>query len=152
MYVGVTRAKKKSYLIADPMACSSFINELLAPIYDLHIASPTFKEKYRKVFKCPICEAGYFKQYTGKFGVFYKCTSGKACLSNPRTCQKCGSPSIDGKTKSTCNNSNCKESINICDICGRVMRQRESKYGLFWGCSGFGVKNDQCKHTQKLIL
>ena len=151
LYVGITRAKKKSYLIADPMACSSFINELLAPIYNLHIASSTFEERYRTIFKCPNCVAGYLKQYSGKFGVFYKCTSGKACSSKPRICQKCGSPAIDGKTKSICNNPNCNESINICDICGRVMRQRESKYGTFWGCSGYGIKDDQCKHTKKFI-
>jgi DNA helicase-4 len=152
MYVGITRAKKKSYLIADPMASSAFINELLSPKYELKIASSTFEEKYRKIFKCPICVAGYFKKYSGKFGLFYKCSSGKACDSNPRTCRKCDSPSVDGKTKSICNNHNCNESINICDICGREMRQRESKYGKFWGCSGYGIKHDQCKNTKKIIL
>ena len=47
LYVALTRAKKKSYLIADSMAPSVFINELLSPKYSLHIASKTFEEKYR---------------------------------------------------------------------------------------------------------
>lgn len=47
LYVALTRAKKKSYLIADSMAPSVFINELLSPKYSLHIASKTFEERYR---------------------------------------------------------------------------------------------------------
>jgi len=29
------------------------------------------------------------------------------------------------------------------------MKKREGKYGDFWGCSGYGIKEDQCKNTRK---
>lgn len=152
MYVALTRAKKKCYIIADPKAPSEFINEMLSPRYQLHIASSSFEEKYRSVFKCPLCTPGYFRMQTGKFGNFYSCTSGSVCPSKPRICEKCESPSLDTRHKSTCNNPNCNHYIMICDKCARPMKLRESKSGKFWGCSGFGIKDDQCKNTRKSDL
>lgn len=149
LYVAITRAKKKSYLIADPMAPSEFIVELLSPKYKLHIASKTFEERYRSTFKCPVCTTGHFRLLSGKFGEFYSCSSGSICRSNPRKCDKCGAPSIDGEEKSVCNNSSCRNELNICERCGRPMRLRDGKFGQFWGCSGYGIQHDQCKHTRK---
>ncbi len=149
LYVALTRAKNKSYLIADPMAPSEFITELLTPKYELHIASNTFKEKFREIFKCPICTTGYFRKISGKFGDFYSCTSGSICPSKPRICDKCGSPSLDTRNNSICNNHDCKNEKAICERCGRPMKLRDGKFGQFWGCTGYGIKHDQCKHTRK---
>lgn len=149
LYVGITRAKKKSYLIADPMAPSVFVSELLSPKYRLHIASKTFEDKYREIFKCPVCTDGFFRVIEGKFGNFYSCTSGQVCASKPRICEKCGSPSMDGRNKSVCNNIECREEKTICQRCGRPMKLREGKFGKFYGCTGYGVKSDRCKNTRK---
>ena len=32
----------------------------------------------------------------------------------------------------------------VCPECGRPMRKRKGKYGLFWGCTGY----PQCRHTE----
>lgn len=149
LYVAITRARKKSYLIADPMAPSEFVNELLTPKYKLQIASKSFEDQYRKIFKCPVCTSGYFTIREGKFGSFYGCTSGAVCDSKPRTCTKCGAPSLDTRAKSICNNNDCKNEIIICDRCGRPMKTRSGRFGEFLGCSGYGVKGDQCKNTRK---
>lgn len=151
LYVALTRAKKQSYLIADPMAPSEFINELLTPKYDLHIQSKTFEDKYRKIFKCPVCTDGYFRLIAGKFGNFYGCTSGSVCTSKPRVCEKCGSPSLDTRTKSICNNHDCRNEKEICDRCGRPMKLSNGKFGQFLGCTGFGIKDDQCKNTRNIL-
>lgn len=150
LYVGITRAKKKSYLIADPMATSEFIVELLSPKYGLHIASSTFKEQYRRMFKCPICSTGHFKIIKGKFGDFYSCTSGEVCNAKPRVCKKCGAPSVDSEHASRCTNLKCANTIKICEKCGRPMKLKEGKYGKFWGCTGYGIKDDQCRNTTKI--
>ena len=150
LYVAITRCKKECYILADPMAPSVFINELLAPKYELNIMSEYFEEKYRSIFKCPLCTDGYFKSINGKFGKFYRCTSGEICLSKPRICEKCGSPALDTRNKCICNNSNCNHEMMICDRCGRPMKLREGKFGNFWGCTGYGNKNDQCKNTKRL--
>lgn len=149
LYVALTRARKKSYMIADPMASSEFINELLSPRYELHIVSDTFEEAYRRIFKCPVCTEGYFRIIDGKHGNFYSCTSGSICNSKPRMCKECGSPSIDTKDKSTCNNANCRTEIMICERCGRPMKLRKGMFGQFWGCSGYGIPHDQCTHKRK---
>ncbi|UNH27888.1 UvrD-helicase domain-containing protein [Moellerella wisconsensis] len=151
-YVALTRAKKESYLIADVNAPSEFINELLSPQYKLDIASDGFKSKYRKIFKCPVCSIGYFVLKSGKFGNFYSCTSGSVCRSSPRICEKCGSPSVDTANMSICQNPNCQNSFPICDKCGRPMRLREGKFGKFWGCSGYGIKDDPCSNTRKYFI
>lgn len=150
LYVGITRAKKKVYIIADPTAPSSFITELLAPKYDLNIVSATFKEQYRKIFKCPNCEDGYLRLIKGVYGEFYTCSTGLGCsVGKARVCSMCRAPSVDSRYTSTCNNVACGNSIKICDKCGRPMKLRHGKDGEFWGCTGYGINNDQCKNTNK---
>jgi DNA helicase-4 len=150
LYVGLTRARSKVYVIANPNAPSSFVTELLAPKYDLNIVSKKFQETYRKTFKCPSCADGYFRLIDGQYGGFYSCSSGLGCaVGKARVCTKCRAPSIDGRSASVCNNVPCVNTIKICEKCGRPMKLRESKFGLFWGCTGYGIKDDQCRHTAK---
>lgn len=150
LYVGLTRARNKVYIIANPTAPSNFVTELLAPKYDINIVSKAFQETYRKTFKCASCEDGYFRLINGQYGEFYTCSTGLGCyVGKARVCTKCGAPSIDGRNASVCNNVACANSIKICERCGRPMKLRESKYGQFWGCTGYGIKDDQCKHTAK---
>lgn len=150
LYVGITRAKKKSYIIANPKAPSGFVTELLSPKYELKIVSNAFQEQYRKIFKCPNCEDGYLRLVDGKFGAFYTCSTGPGCkVGKARVCPKCGAPAIDGRSESTCQNVACGSTIPICEKCGRPMKLRDGKFGHFWGCTGYGIKDDQCKHTRK---
>ena len=60
-----------------------------AALYDLQIASDAFKQRYRKMFKCPYCVSDYLRLVKGKFGEF-------------------------------------------------------------WGCSGYGIKEDQCTYTSNI--
>lgn len=151
LYVGITRARHKSYLIADPTAPSEFITEILAPKYEVNIVSKTFQEQYRKIFKCPNCTDGYLRLVKGKFGDFYVCSTGNGCsVGKARICNKCKAPSVDHIDHSVCNNLACRNAIRICDKCGRPMALRESRHGKFWGCTGYGIKDDQCKNTRKL--
>ena len=150
LYVGLTRARSKVYVIANPNAPSSFVTELLAPKYDLNIVSKKFQETYRKTFKCPSCEDGYFRLIDGQYGEFYSCSSGLGCaVGKARVCTKCRAPSVDGRSASVCNNVACVHTIKLCEKCGRPMQLRESRFGLFWGCTGYGIKEDQCRHTVK---
>lgn len=150
LYVGLTRSRNKVYVIANPNAPSSFVTELLAPKYDINIASKKFQDTYRKTFKCPSCADGYFRLIEGQYSSFYSCSSGLGCaIGKARLCTKCSAPSIDDRSASICNNVACVNTIKICEKCGRPMKLRESRYGLFWGCTAYGIENDQCKHTAK---
>ena len=146
-YVALTRAKKDSYIIADPLMPSIFINELLSPKYNIDIQSSCFAHKFQEVFKCKFCKRGYYELTEGKFGPYYSCTNA-VCNIHPRVCEVCGSPSVDGKEISVCQNPNCRHAIAICSLCGRKMVVRQGPRGKFWGCTGYGIKQDQCKFTQ----
>jgi DNA helicase IV len=151
LYVGLTRAKQKTYIIADPTAPSAFVIELLAPKYELQIASKAFQMQHRKIFKCPNCTDGYLRLINGKHGEFYACSSGLGCtVGKARVCAKCGAPSIDTRTESICNNASCNNKMRICEKCGRPMKPREGIFGKFWGCTGYGIPDDQCKNTSKV--
>lgn len=150
LYVGITRAKKACHIIASPTSPSDFVMELLSPVYDLNIQSPYFESKYQKIFKCPNCKSGVLRMIKGEYSNFYVCSSGQACeVGRARVCSLCQSPSIDMRNHSTCQNPSCGNSMVICDKCGRPMKKRSGKYGDFWGCTGYGIKNDQCKNTAK---
>lgn len=147
LYVGITRAKKKCYIVADPLSPSDFINELLESKYKLNISSDAFDKQHRNVFKCPYCEFGYLRLVKGKFSAFYSCSTGLGCsVRKARVCKKCLAPSIDNRIYSQCQNPDCGNKMKICERCGRPMRIRKSKYGEFWGCSGFGLKDDACNN------
>lgn len=149
-YVGLTRAKKKCYIIADPTSPSSFITEILAPKYKISIHSPTFQRLHRQIFKCPNCEEGYLKLISGQYGNFYSCSTRAGCkVGKARVCTECGAPSIDSRTSSNCNNHACNHTFRICDKCGRPMKKRKGAFGEFWGCSGYGIKDDQCRNKAK---
>jgi DNA helicase-4 len=148
LYVGITRAKNKCYIIANPTSPSDFVTELLAPKYELNIASKAFQKQFRIMFKCPRCGDGYFSLIKGKFGKFYSCSSGKGCgVGKARVCTECSAPSTDTRSSSNCQNVACGNQMRICEICGRPMKRRNGKSGEFWGCSGYGIKEDRCTHT-----
>ena len=148
MYVGLTRARKKVYIVANPSAPSEFVIELLAPKHELNIVSSAFQEQYRKIFKCPNCVDGYLRKITATYGDFYVCSTGSGCkVGRARICNLCGAPSIDGKTDSVCNNMECRGTIRLCARCGRPMKKRNGSHREFWGCTGYGIKDDQCTYT-----
>ncbi len=152
MYVGLTRAKKKLYLLTDELNPSDFSNELLGPKYNskIKIVSQELLSENNENFKCPYCKNGHLALINGKYGNFYSCNNRYACKSTTiRACSKCNSPLIDGKNDSVCINNNCRHSIRICEKCGRQMVLREGMYGQFWGCIGYSAKDDQCSHTEK---
>lgn len=151
MYVGMTRAKNQVFIIANPKAPSQFISELTSAWYNIQIESKYFTKNYRDLFKCPYCVDGYLKLMIGKYGKFYACSTGKGCpVGKARVCEKCGAPSVDNVTESRCTNPKCGYSFPICEKCGRPMRVRHGRYGDFLGCSGYGIKEDQCTNTRNI--
>jgi DNA helicase-4 len=150
MYVALTRAKDSVCLIANHQAPSAFVNELLAPEYKIVVHSERFKKKVREIYKCPMCTDGFLKKLAGRFGVFYKCSSDLACRIQTRVCNSCGAPTIDDKHHSVCRNPDCGEKLKICPQCARPMKLRNGSYGQFYGCSGYGITEDQCRYTEKV--
>ena len=152
LYVAITRAKRKCYLVADASAPSTFIQELLIkPEFNVTIASTSLSGNNPAHYKCPNCSNGYLKKLSGKFGDFYSCSSGSACQTNVRVCESCDAPSVDNETYSVCQNESCNRELSLCPRCGRPLREVKGKYGNFIGCSGYGISNDQCTYKRAII-
>ncbi|TLU61215.1 helicase IV [Thalassotalea litorea] len=152
LYVGLTRAREKSYIIADPTSPSAFVTELLDPKFEINIASEAFQASFRESFKCPHYATGFYRKVRGQYGDFYACSTGRGCkVVKARACTNCGYPSIDKQNESVCNNSSCQHTFKTCEQCGRPMKKRLGKYGEFWGCTGYALSADPCDHTVKII-
>lgn len=156
MYVALTRARKKAYLITDSSAPSVFVKELMEPEYNVHIVSASLKFLNRNRFKCPNCKTGFFdrkiSQYQDKNNntrFYYQCST-SICGYTARECGDCKAPTIDEEGLRVCANKKCGSTTKICPKCGRDMKLRTSEYGDFYGCSGFGLDDDSCSYKEKI--
>jgi DNA helicase IV len=153
MYVALTRAKKKTYLLADPLAPSVFIDELIFQDYDVLINSVLFKEKYRSIFKCMKCTDGYLIRKPSKFksDFFYSCNTYPGCHVIIQECPRCQAPMEDNNLRRKCKNPDCQKEIPVCPKCYRPLKLRSGRFGQFWGCSGYAAKPpNQCKFSRNL--
>lgn len=151
MYVALTRARKKAYIIADPLIPSLFVDELIVGGYDVVYNSDSFQERHRKIFKCHKCNDGYLIRKEKFDKPYYACSTYPGCNVITQSCPDCGAPMKDDNKTRTCNNPECNHVTNLCPECHRPLVLRKGKHGQFWGCSGYGAPGkDQCKYTQKI--
>ena len=144
MYVALTRARKKSYIVADPLTPSLFVEELMRGD-DVDIRSRKFMEEYRKGYKCPICVEGYLVKRYNYDKAYYTCNGYPGCRTKTKACENCGSVMAESDLERRCRGQDCSNIEHICPQCGRPLRLRRSRYGEFWGCSGFGApENERC--------
>ena len=73
LYVAMTRAKKKVYLVSDPMAPSEFISELVSPDYDVNIMSDKFDKTNKPAKLCGKCSR-VMQLRKGPYGDFWGCS------------------------------------------------------------------------------
>lgn len=143
-YVTLTRAKRDVYLICDTSEdLSAFAAELFNPDYKVDIQVKAYRESYLGRYGCKVCYRGIYRLKQGKYGHYYEC-SNRACQNHARVCEQCGDISIDKDLYSECANPECGARLPLCERCGRPMRLRESRYGKFYGCSGYGLPDDPC--------
>ena len=148
MYVGLTRACMKVYILSDPLSPSEFVEELCHDDYDLVEKAEAFDLETRKTFKCPNCRDGYLVEKMG-YRVYFACNTFPGCSTIVQPCKKCGSPSVDAGTQRTCRNPECGEVLELCPDCGRPLILRNGKYGAFYGCSGYGIPGSEgCSYTR----
>lgn len=123
---------------------------LIGPQYDITIHSNSFSTIHQKIFKCPKCVDGSFVEYSGKYGHFYSCTTGSGCGLTAKTCPNCEAPFVVKGDIRVCQNDNCLTCEKLCPKCGRPLRKRDGKFGVFYGCSGYGIPDDPCSYTSNI--
>jgi DNA helicase-4 len=145
-YVGLTRAKKRVFLLADRHAVSSFIQEALKDKVNVEEigAAPHYIE-------CPTCRKGLIHNVPDRNGSRFTC-SNAVCRYSPTTCPQCKSGFLyqNPENDSTYVCSRCSFSARICPQCREGYLVVREKNGRFWGCSNFG--NSDCRFTEPIPL
>ena len=135
-YVGMTRGKKATYLVADPNRPSPFIRELLQ-------LAPEVRELGQISPSCPACRKGHLVR--SQTAQHLRCTNYPGCRHLAPRCTVCKngyavSQANPAKAESTtrCTNEECQHSERTCPSCGLgILTIRESSRtgNRFWACS-----------------
>lgn len=143
LYVAITRAKKRAYLVADMSRPSSFMKELLMKgEYKLclnEFETPIEQIEYAAI-NCPECMSGTLtvRRNDNAKKKFAGCSNYKRCTYTESCCPKCDNiMSRQGRFR-TCISCNWK--IPMCSKCSGEMRRRPSTG--HWGCSNFRGKEN----------
>ena len=131
-YVGMTRGKKTTYLVADPNRPSPFVRELL------HIA-PEVHELGKLSPGCPDCNGGHLVR--SQTGQNLRCTNYPACRHMAPRCTDCKvgyqiRAREDRETR--CTNDACQHHEQVCPSCQRgilTLRWNARNDNRFWACT-----------------
>lgn len=141
LYVAVTRARRRAFLLADGGPPSSFVLELIGQGYDVTVFGRPPEEKV----PCPKCVAGRLERRDGSQGSFYGCSNWPYCDRTQPACPHCGT-GLPSKTKSGFRCLDCDQTIEACPRCDGWLQSRTGKYGPFLGCTNWPV----CDYTRDL--
>jgi len=144
-YVGVTRAKKRVFLLADRNSKSSFTSEIIQDKYDVNVIG-----EEPKIIVCPSCGKGIINKIIGDFGSFHSCSKYPVCKYGPHNCLGCSNGFLyqDPNDASHYICTECSFAARICPECKDGYLVEREKEGRFWGCSNFPING--CRFTEKI--
>ncbi|WP_171832154.1 UvrD-helicase domain-containing protein [Oceanispirochaeta sp. M1] len=153
-YVALTRAKRRVYLIFNPLDPSPFMEELESKDYNIcenEIITGEYPNNI-PLIRCPDCERGMLSIKKGKHGSFVGCSKYPMCRHTQSVCPFCDAGIlIDSGEYRKCTNPGCNANIPICPKCSGSLLVREGKYGQFFGCSNYrGDDILACNYTRKI--
>ncbi len=153
LYVALTRAKRKVYLVCDMSQPSEFINEFIEGSYpiDTREFDTSFYQEICESLKCIRCDVGSMTLRKSSFGVFCGCSNYPYCNHTERACVKCNSIMKHSGRYKVCTSENCNQWVPKCTVCDAEMKSREGKFGEFWGCRNYRSIGMSCGHTENSI-
>jgi len=144
-YVALTRARRGTYLVADSLRPSAFVEELLRDSPGLRRIGEFRRDR---TAACPRCRTGRLD--VSASGRSMGCLNFPFCRYRAPRCPGCkrGFTVIEGET-ARCTNA-CDASPPLCNACGQgVMVTRRGRTGAFLGCSQF-ASDQPCTNTRNL--
>ena len=147
LYVALTRARQKVYLLTEHFRRSTFVEELLKPEYhdEVIAAESIFTEAH-----CPECDSLVARKI-GAYGNFWSCESWPICEGKLTLCKKCRIGAIVKKERmGCCNYQKCEAEYQPCPgrACDGLLIHREGPFGPFFGCSNWKGKGIGCQVTR----
>ena len=133
LYVALTRAGRRAYLLEEGGARSAFVAELL----DMGDGIGVFGEPPAVAAACPSCGKGELVPREGTKGkMFYGCSYYPFCEHKEPACPSCGQ-GRPVRENGTVRCGACGATVEACGQCDGWLREIDGKYGRFVGCSKF---------------
>ncbi len=145
-YVALTRARRGTYLIADSLRPSVFVDELRRASPGLRTLGE-FRRDHAPA--CPRCRTGRL-ELSGS-GRSMICLNFPNCRYRAPRCQSCrsGFALLEGAA-SRCTNDSCDAAPPACESCeAGVMVRRRGRAGWFLGCTQY-ASDQPCANTRNL--
>ena len=141
LYVAITRARRRVFLLNNSELLSPFVKELMEEDYDVTV----FGQLPESNIPCPECTEGHLKRRKNDQGMFYGCSYFPFCKHTQSTCPNCGT-GLPVKTDGAFRCCNCGQSVEECPRCDGWMQTKKGKYGQFLGCSNW----PNCSYTRNI--
>ena len=141
LYVAITRARRRVFLLAEGGPTSPFAMELIDGGYDVTV----FGRSPDGDVPCPVCIKGRLKRRESNRngGIFYGCSNWPYCGYTQRPCPVCGK-GLAVKADGAFRCRDCGLSIEGCPDCDGWLQTKVSQYGSFLGCSNYPA----CKYIR----
>lgn len=141
LYVALTRAKNRAYLISDGGSPSPFVKELLNGKYQVKV----FGRPPAEEVSCPTCKEGTLERREGPNGIFYGCSNWPYCGFTQSACPIC-SQGLPVKKDGQVACRECGQHVEGCPRCDGWLQKKNGKFGVFLGCSSW----PSCNYTRNL--
>ena len=141
LYVALTRARRKVFLLAEGGPPSAFVTELIDGKYDVTV----FGRLPEGDVPCPICKEGRLerRENARDGSIFYSCSNWPYCEHTERPCPSCGT-GLPVRSGGAFHCRDCGGSIEACPVCDGWLETRMGRFGRFLGCSNF----PDCNYTR----
>ena len=140
LYVALTRARYRAYLLVEGGEPSVFVKELMA-----QDGVETFGRALGLDVPCCECTTGHLVRRQGEGGkTFYGCSNYPYCERTEGACPDCGE-GLQVREGEMVRCQRCGSSAGACPSCDGVLRERRGRYGPFLGCSNY----PSCGYTRE---
>lgn len=140
LYVAITRAKRRVFLLSEGKQPSSFVKEILAGGYDVTV----FGHAPEADVPCPKCVEGFLEERESKRGPFFGCSNWPYCDHTQEACPHC-KMGVAARVDGVWSCRQCGQSLQDCPrpTCDGWLQPKTGKHGHFLGCSNW----PQCNFT-----
>ncbi len=139
LYVAMTRARRRAYLLAEGGEPSAFAKELME-----QEGVGTFGRPPAQVIACRDCGSGRLQRREGPGGnTFYGCSNYPYCEHTERACPACGE-GLRVREGKLARCRECGSTSEGCPQCDGMLDQRSGSYGPFLSCSNYPA----CSYTR----
>ena len=132
LYVAMTRARYRTYLLAEGGTHSAFVQELMR-----EDGVGTFGRAVADDVACGECGTGRLvRRQGGDGGTFFGCSNYPYCGRTERPCPACGE-GLRVREGGTVRCRECGSTVQGCPLCDGALLDRNGPYGHFLGCSNY---------------